>query len=367
MRPYENKAIDEVLRGVWGYDSFRPGQRSAIEAQVAGKDALLIAPTGGGKSITYQLPALLRPGVTIVVTPLVALMKDQVDNAAKRGICAFALNHSTPPDEFRRISILLYLCECRLLYISPERLSLPTFQNFLKSVRVSAIVVDEAHCVAEYGPEFRPEYLMIAAAIKSLNVPIFACTATATKETEDIIIRALGMINPVIVRSSFSRPNLYYGIREKRHDFTRQIAEIAKMLGGDGIVYRATRAMTEETNLRLRRLGFNCYTYHAGMTPESRSKIQDGFVSGKIEIIVATIAFGMGIDKPDIRWVIHADIPKNIEESLNVENKKKAYQQFLDMISYTETKKCRRQYLLNYFGEETTDRCGNCDVCIGKR
>lgn len=390
-----------MLQAIWGYSSFRPGQRPAIEAQIAGKDALLIAPTGGGKSITYQLPALMRPGVTIVITPLIALMKDQVDGARKRGIYAFALNHSTPKEAFHTISILLHTRACKLLYVSPERLAQVKFHEFLKSIKVSAIVVDEAHCIAQDGPEFRPEYLMIAETIKALQVPVFACTATATRETEKVIVDALGMKTPTIIRGTFNRPNLYYEVRPKEIDEISQICTLAASLEGSGIIYRTTRDQVEEAAVKLRRMHLSAMPYHAGMIPMDRTRIQDAFLSGKIQVVVATIAFGMGIDKPDIRWVFHADIPKNIEEyyqgsgragrdgkpskclmlfskrdipltrgfierTLNTENKKKTYAQFLKMLEYAQTDKCRRQQLLNYFGEVAPDNCGNCDICLCK-
>ena len=394
-----NERIDRILGAIWGYSSLRPGQRAAITAQINCQDALLIAPTGGGKTLTYQLPALMRPGVTIVITPLIALMKDQVDGARKRGIYAFALNHSTSKEEYLSISTMLHTRTCKLLYISPEKLSTPTFKKFLKSIVVSAIVVDEAHCIAQDGPEFRPEYLQIAEAIKEHHVPVFACTATATRETEKVIIDALQLKTPVIIRGTFNRPNLYYEVRPKEIDDISQIQALAGSMEGSGIIYRTTRAQTDETATKLRRLTLNAMPYHAGMSPVDRIRIQDMFVSGKVQIIVATIAFGMGIDKPDIRWVIHEDIPKNIEgyyqetgragrdgnpakcillfskrdisltrgfieRTLSVENRNKTYTQFLEMLAYCKTDKCRRRQLLNYFGEAAPDRCGNCDVCI---
>lgn len=397
-----NERIDRVLGAIWGYSSLRPGQRAAITAQINGKDALLIAPTGGGKTLTYQLPALMRPGVTIVVTPLIALMKDQVDGARKRGIYAFALNSTTSKNEFIGISTMLHTRKCKLLYVSPEKLSTSTFKIFLKSIVVSAIVIDEAHCIAQDGPEFRPEYLQIAAAIEDLHVPVFACTATATRETEKIIIDTLRMKSPTIIRGTFNRPNLYYEVRPKEKDEISQIQALAASLAGSGIIYRTTRAQTHETAVVLRRIGFNAMEYNAGMLPVDRTRIQEAFLDGKVQIVVATTAFGMGIDKPDIRWVIHADIPKNIEgyyqetgragrdgdpascyflfrdmdipltrgfieRTLSVENRNKAYSQFLEMIAYAKTDKCRRQHLLKYFGEAAPDRCGNCDVCGDKK
>jgi ATP-dependent DNA helicase RecQ len=397
-----NERIDRILGAIWGYSSLRPGQRAAITAQINGKDALLIAPTGGGKTLTFQMPALMRPGVTIVITPLIALMKDQVDGARKRGIYAFALNHNTSKEEYLSISTMLHTRTCKLLYISPEKLLTPTFKTFLKSIVVSAIVVDEAHCIAQDGPEFRPEYLQISEAIKELHVPVFACTATATRETETVIIDALRMKTPVIIRGTFNRPNLYYEVRPKEIDDITQVQALAGLMEGSGIIYRTTRAQTDETALKLRRLKLNAMPYHAGMLPMDRNRIQEAFLADKIQIVVATIAFGMGIDKPDIRWVIHGDIPKNIEgyyqetgragrdgdpascyllyskrdipitrgfieRSLNVENRNASYTRFLAMLLYAKTDKCRRQQLLNYFGETAPDRCGNCDICGGER
>ena len=394
-----NERIDRMLSDVWGYSSLRPGQREAITAQVEGRDVLMLAPTGGGKTLTFQLPALLRQGVTIIVSPLIALMKDQVDNATKRGLCAVALNSSASATDRLRISAQIHSGICRLLYVSPERLALPNFQKFMKSIPVSAIVVDEAHCIAQDGPEFRPEYFGIAEAIAGLHIPIFACTATATRETEDIIIKALRMTDPVIIRGTFNRPNLYYEVRPKENDEISQLQALAGSLAGSGIIYRTTRAATDETATKLRRLNFNAMAYHAGMCPADRVRIQNDFLSGKIEIVVATEAFGMGIDKPDIRWVIHADIPKNveryyqetgragrdgkpancfflfrrrdipdtrrfIERTLNHENRNKMYTQFSEMLSYAQTNECRRRQLLAYFGEIVPNYCGNCDFCI---
>jgi ATP-dependent DNA helicase RecQ len=388
----------DVLKKFFGASEFRPGQKECIDNFLLGKDVLAILHTGAGKSAAFQIPAILRPGLTIIISPLIALMKDQVDNATKRGICAVALNSSLNLQDRVKISTQIYSGICKLLYISPERLSLPMFQKLLKSIPLSAIVVDEAHCIAQDGPEFRPEYLRIGTVIKELHVPIFACTATATRETEKIIVDALGMKNPVIIRGSFNRANLYYEVRSKEIDEIKQIYALVSSLEGSGIVYRSLRSSTDETALKLRRMSLNSMSYHAGMLPVDRSRVQEDFLSGKTKIIVATIAFGIGLDKPDVRWVIHADIPKNIESyyqetgragrdgkpascyllssvrdipmtrkfidrSLNVENRKKTYAQFLDMISYVQTNKCRRQQLLKYFGEAAPDYCGNCDVC----
>ena len=325
-------------------------------------------------------------------------MKDQVDGATRRGIRAIALNSSTTPIERVMISAQIHTGICKLLYVSPERLAVPKFKKFLTSVPVSAIVIDEAHCIAEYGPEFRPEYHRIGETVKGLNIPVFACTATATRETEKTIIESLGMTDPAIIRGTFNRPNLYYDIVSKEIDEITQLAQLVRGLPGSGIIYRTTRSSVDDTAIKLSLLGFDAQPYHAGMQPADRARIQDEFLSGKIRIIVASIAFGMGIDKPDIRWVIHADIPKSIEgyyqetgragrdgmtawcyflyskrdipmirkfidRTLNMVNRKKAYMQFLEMVAYAETKKCRRKQLLNYFGESAPDRCSNCDIC----
>lgn len=388
---------EQVLESVFGHSEFRPGQKECIEASLSGRDCLAILPTGGGKSIIYQLPALLKIGTTLVITPLISLMQDQVQAAQKHGICAIALNHATPRHEANKNSNLLHSGRVKLLYVSPERLSFPAFQEFLGRIIISGIVVDEAHCLAEWGPEFRPAYLKIGDIIKQLRAPVTACTATATPDTQKEIISGLGLKDPLIYRASFERKNLFYSVVKKRDDEFQQIAEIAGQ-GGAGIVYRSTRYQVEETCRQLVHHGINALPYHAGVAPEIKERNQAIFMKNDGTVIVATIAFGMGIDKPNVRWVIHADIPKNIEgyyqetgragrdgkqafctflfserdipatrqfidRQTNEKNRQKQYQQFLEVLSFAKSNQCRTKQILSYFGQKLSGPCDHCDNC----
>jgi ATP-dependent DNA helicase RecQ len=386
----------EILKAVFGLSEFRPGQEECVLASLANRDVLAVLPTGGGKSLIYQLPALMKIGTALVITPLISLMQDQVQAAQRRGICALALNHATPKKEADKNFTLLHSGRVKLLYISPERLAFPAFQEFLGRIIISGIVVDEAHCLAEWGPEFRPAYLKIAEIIKHFHVPVTACTATATRETQEEIVKGLGLDNPFIYRASFERKNLHYEVIPKSGDEFLQIAEISRQ-GGAGIVYRSTRYQVEETCRQLIHFGINALPYHAGRSPENKEMTQKTFMKNG-GIIVATIAFGMGIDKPDVRWIIHADIPKNLEgyyqetgragrdgkqasctflfserdipttrqfidRQMNEKNRQKQYQQFLEVLSFAKSKQCRTKQILSYFGQKLSGPCDHCDNC----
>ena len=391
-----------VLGRVFGFRSFRPHQEEIIRALTAGRDILAVMPTGGGKSLCYQLPACLSDGVAVVVSPLIALMKDQVDAARAQGIAAATLNSAATDDERRTAMALLRSGRLRLLYLSPERLSTPGCGQFLRSFRLAFFAVDEAHCISEWGHDFRPDYLALSRlAADYPGVPIAAFTATATARVALDIEERLGLRDPHRVRASFNRPNLRYRVEPK----TRVDEQIFEFLRGredqSGIVYRATRKKTETTADCLRRRGIAARAYHAGMENAERAAAQEAFRRDEAPIVVATIAFGMGIDKPDVRFVVHGDMPKNIEgyyqetgragrdgapseclllhsradsalalrfaaEIADPAARAVAELQARQMADFTRSHECRRKALLAYFGEMLpADNCANCDVCLG--
>ena len=301
-----------VLKEYWGYDSFRPMQKDIIDAALRGEDVLAILPTGGGKSVCFQVPALLKEGTALVVTPLIALMKDQVQNLRDRGIKALAVYAGMTQREVENALNNAAYGDFKFLYLSPERLSTPLFREYLKDMNISFIVVDEAHCISQWGYDFRPEYLKINALRQVVDAPVIALTATATPQVaEDIAIR-LGFTEMRIMKSGFERPNLSYVVR-RTEDKKGQLLSICNSVKGSGIVYVRSRSRAEEIAAFLRSEGISASFYHAGLGPEARATRQEMWKSGNIRVMACTNAFGMGIDKPDVRFVVHTDIPESPE------------------------------------------------------
>lgn len=389
-----------TLKTTFGYGDFRPLQREIIESTLAGRDVFALLPTGGGKSLCFQLPALLRPGLTVVVSPLIALMKDQVDQLRAAGVAATYLNSTLDADEARSRLRGLHRGEWRLLYVAPERLMLEDWKENLPKWNVTALAIDEAHCVSEWGHDFRPEYRQLSRLRALLpDVPVMALTATATERVRADVIQQLQLRNPSVFVASFNRPNLTYRVLPKDQPLKQIIDFVRKREDESGIIYCASRATSERVADSLAGKGFAARPYHAGLDGEVRARNQESFLRDDTKIICATIAFGMGINKPNVRWVIHHDLPKNIEgyyqetgragrdglpgdclllfsggdaakqthfieEITDEQEKAVARAQLRQILHYAESGGCRRSELLDYFGERfPLDNCGACDNC----
>ena len=403
----DNKRLIDELKSYFGFDKFKGDQEAIIQNLLQEHDTFVLMPTGGGKSLCYQLPALMMEGTAIVISPLIALMKNQVDAmrhySEEDGIAHF-LNSSLNKQQIEQVREDVVSGKTRLLYVAPESLTKEENVDFLKSVKISFYAVDEAHCISEWGHDFRPEYRRIRPIINAIGSrPIIALTATATPKVQHDIQKNLGMTDAKVFKSSFNRPNLYYEVRPKTKDIDKDIIKFIKANEGkSGIIYCLSRKRVEDLAELLRVNGIKALAYHAGMDSATRSENQDKFLLEEVDVIVATIAFGMGIDKPDVRFVIHYDIPKSLEgyyqetgragrdggegkcitfyakkDLLKLEkfmqgkplNEQEIGKQLLNETAYyAESSVCRRKTLLHYFGEPyNEDNCGNCDNCIHPR
>ena len=307
----EMKALD-ILKEYWGYDSFRPMQEEIVSAALEGRDVLAILPTGGGKSVCFQVPAMMREGIAIVVTPLIALMKDQVQNLSDKGIKALCVNAGMGHREVETVLNNAAYGDFKFLYVSPERLGTRLFRNYVQEMNISYIVIDEAHCISQWGYDFRPDYLQIGKLREIVDAPVIALTATATPKVAEDIMSRLGFEEKTLIKSGFERPNLSYIVR-KCEDKLGQLLSICSSVAGTGIVYVRNRKKTEELAAFLTASGISASFYHAGLGPDSRADRQEKWKTDKIRIMVCTNAFGMGIDKPDVRFVVHFDLPDSPE------------------------------------------------------
>ena len=302
----------EILKQYWGYDAFRPMQEEIISAAAEGRDVLAILPTGGGKSVCFQVPALMKEGIALVVTPLIALMKDQVQNLEARGIKALAIHAGMSRFQVDTALINAAYGDFKFLYLSPERLGTALFQSYIDLLNVSYIVVDEAHCISQWGYDFRPDYLQIGKLRERINAPVIALTATATPQVAEDIMDRLGFEEKLLLRSAFERPNLNYIVR-KCEDKLGQLLGVCQGVQGSGIVYLRSRKKCEEYAAMLKAEGINASFYHAGLSSELRSERQEAWKKGMIRVMICTNAFGMGIDKPDVRFVVHCELPESPE------------------------------------------------------
>ena len=403
----EDQDVTKALKKHFGFDSFKGEQKAIIETLLTGKDVFVLMPTGGGKSLCYQLPSLMMEGTAIVISPLIALMKNQVDamrNFSEEDGVAHFINSSLNRTAIEQVKQDILSGRTKLLYVAPESLTKDENVEFLRQVKISFYAVDEAHCISEWGHDFRPEYRRIRPIINEIGKhPLIALTATATPKVQHDIQKNLGMLDATVFKSSFNRPNLYYEVRPKGKDVDREIIKFIKSNEGkSGIVYCLSRRRVEEFASILVANGIKALPYHAGMESQVRSRNQDAFLMEEADVIVATIAFGMGIDKPDVRYVIHYDIPKSLEgyyqetgragrdggegrclafyaykdlqklekflQGKPIIEQEIGKQLLLETAAYAETAVCRRKVLLHYFGEEyTEDNCGSCDNCLTPR
>ncbi|MFG6386005.1 MAG: DNA helicase RecQ [Muribaculaceae bacterium] len=389
----------QLLKKFYGYSSFRPGQYEIIDAVTTGRDAVVLMPTGGGKSLCYQLPALMLEGCVVVVSPLIALMNDQVAALIANGIPAAAIHSNQSETENRTILENAATGKIRLLYVSPERL-LADMDAWVRNVRISMFAIDEAHCISQWGHDFRPDYTRLSVVKERFpGIPVMALTATADRLTRDDIVKQLGLVNPLRWTGSFNRPNLSLKVIQSGGK-KQKVAVITEMLrkypNDSGIVYTLSRKGAEELGKTLEMLGFRCAVYHAGLPAEDRAKAQKAFTDGDVQVVCATIAFGMGIDKSNIRWVVHYNLPGNIESYYQeigragrdgLPSETVLFYSYQDVImrqhfieesgrplitaekldwmqKFAEAGICRRRMLMSYFGEVMDHDCGNCDVCL---
>ncbi len=398
-----SESMHEALHRIFGFRAFRANQEEIVSHILAKRDVFAVMPTGGGKSLCYQLPAHMLEGLCVVVSPLISLMKDQVDAAKANGLDAEFLNSSLAPKERFRVFQALENHQLDLLYVSPERFAMPDFMATLKKSRVSFFAIDEAHCISEWGHDFRPDYLSLANIVKHFpKAGIAAFTATATHKVSDDIVDKLGLRNPHLTRASFDRPNLFYQVVPKDNLESQLLEFLHEHKGESGIIYRTTRKNVESTAEFLQEQGVSALAYHAGLTPKQRKDNQDRFNRDEVEVVVATIAFGMGIDKSNVRFVLHGDLPKNmegyyqetgragrdgepshcrlyfnrsdmvrlryfIEQTDDPRERKIAEEQLFQMVRFAEANVCRRRTILGYFGETyEKENCKTCDVCMGE-
>ncbi len=392
--------IHEILKSVFGYSSFRGPQQEVVQTLIEGQDALVLMPTGGGKSLCFQIPALIRPGVAVVVSPLISLMKDQVDALRENGVRAACLNSSLEMAERARVHGALREGTLDLLYVAPERLMMPEFLASLDGLRIALFAIDEAHCVSQWGHDFRPEYVALGELRGRFpGVPMAAFTATADSHTREDIVERLHLEGARRFISSFDRPNIRYLVADKKHPKRQLQLFLRRFPRESGIVYCLSRKRVEAVRDDLVRQGIDAMAYHAGLPAEERSRVQERFTNDDTRVIVATVAFGMGIDKPNVRFVVHYDIPHNIEsyyqetgrvgrdglpsealllfgyqdvaiarmlieQSENPEQVRIKLHKLGTMVAFAEPLGCRRRALLAYFGEYRGEDCGNCDVCL---
>ncbi len=395
-------AILHTLKNVFGFQTFLVNQEFIINSILNKQDVFAVMPTGGGKSLCYQLPAQMQHGTAVIISPLISLMKDQVDTALENGIPAAFMNSSLSTQEIADVYRMMKYNKIKLLYIAPERFAMPHFMGTLKTMPISLFAIDEAHCISEWGHDFRPDYLSLSLIPKMFpDIPIAAFTATATQRVQEDIINKIGLRSPDIIRASFNRPNLFYQVKRKSKVDLQILEFLREHPGESGIIYRTTRDSVMDTANFLVSGGIIALPYHAGLTTEERNKNQDAFNRDEASVIVATIAFGMGIDKSNIRFVIHADLPKNIEsyyqetgragrdgvpalcilffsrgdipkiryfidQMTDEEERSIAMEKVNQMAGFAEHNVCRRKKLLNFFGEDyPLDNCGACDICSG--
>jgi len=403
-KPLYQVPLLPLLKEHFGFTTFRPLQEEIIRDALTGRDVVALLPTGGGKSLCFQLPALARPGLTIVVSPLIALMKDQVDALQANGLAATCLNSSLTVQESRTRLQGLHRGDYRLLYIAPERLMLPGFLNDLQSWQVNLLAIDEAHCISEWGHDFRPEYRrLVKLRDRFPSWPMMALTATATARVREDILTLLRLRDSAYYVASFNRPNLTYRVLAKANPFEQVLAFLHTQSQESGIVYCQSRKATENLAERLQTQGIKAQPYHAGLTAKERTRHQELFLRDEVQVICATIAFGMGINKPNVRFVIHYDLPKNLEsyyqetgragrdglpsdcmllfsagdavkqhhfinEKPSLQEQEIARAQLRQMVQYAECATCRRAQLLSYFGEDPAqENCGGCDNCLSPR
>lgn len=392
-------SIQQTLKTVFGYHDFRPPQQEVIERLIAGEDSFLVMPTGGGKSLCYQIPALHRDGVAVIVSPLIALMKDQVDALIANGVRAACLNSSLSATEAGKVFQQIDKGCLDLLYVAPERLLMPDFLERLASMKLALFAIDEAHCISQWGHDFRPEYTQLGR-LRLLfpYVPIVAMTATADPETRKDILAQLALADAKVFVAGFDRPNITYTVLPKQKPQVQLATFLSNRRDESGIVYALSRKRVEQVAERLQSAGFSAAAYHAGLPDDERRRVQEAFQRDDIRIVVATVAFGMGIDKPNVRFVVHYDMPKSVESyyqetgragrdglpsealmlfgmgdlmtarklietSDNAERIKVEIQKLNAMAAYAEALTCRRRALLSYFGDQRLHDCGNCDIC----